>query len=339
MKERDTPLRLVRLWPKRFADCYERMDYMHRGKADGALWWPDYCPMPISSAYVILNTLYGVDERTTAAYAAELTACWLWRQDKIIYAFDSDLSSALAAQAEDTEDTDVLPMDLLLHPPYPCIYIKGPALKDDFDGFFTWVEWDENRKMAELRVQLVTTDFADSIPQMLHLIPGATIGDCLADTMRVSVEHLDGPMELSKDLRKTYHTLLVAIQHILYLTAVNADVTDEPAPSLTVVPPRAPGKKRTERTIQDKAGEVTAKQVGVRVGAALRAAAKKKPSGQSTSTGTGSRKRAHTRRGHWHHYWTGPRDGERELILKWVSPTVIHPDEGRPDNVTVFPVR
>ncbi|WP_295617345.1 hypothetical protein [uncultured Intestinimonas sp.] len=52
----------------------------------------------------------------------------------------------------------------------------------------------------------------------------------------------------------------------------------------------------------------------------------------------GTVKRSHTRRGHWHHYWTGPRDGERALILKWTAPTVIHPED-REDNVTLYPVR
>ena len=32
---------------------------------------------------------------------------------------------------------------------------------------------------------------------------------------------------------------------------------------------------------------------------------------------------AHTRRAHWHHYWTGPRKGERQLILKWIAPTYV----------------
>jgi len=37
-------------------------------------------------------------------------------------------------------------------------------------------------------------------------------------------------------------------------------------------------------------------------------------------------KNAKIRRGHFHHYWTGPRDGDRKLIMKWLPPTWINPD-------------
>ena len=40
----------------------------------------------------------------------------------------------------------------------------------------------------------------------------------------------------------------------------------------------------------------------------------------------GSPKRSHTRRGHMHPYWTGPRKGERKLIEKWVDDMIIHPE-------------
>ena len=35
-----------------------------------------------------------------------------------------------------------------------------------------------------------------------------------------------------------------------------------------------------------------------------------------------------SRRGHWHHFWTGAKDKpeERKLVLKWVAPTMIHGD-------------
>ena len=37
----------------------------------------------------------------------------------------------------------------------------------------------------------------------------------------------------------------------------------------------------------------------------------------------------HSRRGHWHHFWTGAKDKpeERKLVLKWVAPTMIHGDQ------------
>ena len=43
---------------------------------------------------------------------------------------------------------------------------------------------------------------------------------------------------------------------------------------------------------------------------------------------TGKTVSPHTRRGHWHHYWTGKRGtDERKLILKWTFETAIHRDQ------------
>ena len=37
------------------------------------------------------------------------------------------------------------------------------------------------------------------------------------------------------------------------------------------------------------------------------------------------RKRAHSRRGHWHHYWRGSKKTQNQyLVLKWVAPTFIN---------------
>jgi hypothetical protein len=37
----------------------------------------------------------------------------------------------------------------------------------------------------------------------------------------------------------------------------------------------------------------------------------------------GGTKAAHWRRGHWHRYWIGPRDGERKLEPRWVKPMLV----------------
>ena len=40
--------------------------------------------------------------------------------------------------------------------------------------------------------------------------------------------------------------------------------------------------------------------------------------------GSHARKRTHARRGHFHHFWTGSKTGERQLIVKWVSPIIVN---------------
>lgn len=43
--------------------------------------------------------------------------------------------------------------------------------------------------------------------------------------------------------------------------------------------------------------------------------------------------RPHVRRAHWHGYWTGPRTGQQDYILKWIPPTLIGTHNGYMDNV------
>lgn len=333
MRDKDTPLALVRLWPKMAKGCYELLDRCRSAKDSGQMDWPDYCLLPINAAYTYLVHGRGISDADAAAGCAELTACWTWRQNKIIYHFDSDMAAALADQADDVKDTDVLPADLLLHLPYPCIYIKAPGLLEHMDGFWAWVDFDTNRLGPELRIQWVFDTMDASLPQVLHIIPGASLQECFCDTIQTTLEHTKGPVDVSHPADSS-RIILQAIQLLLYILADNSDVEDEPAP-LRVVNSHKP--KGNRPAVQDKAGEVKAKSVGVRIGAVFRHSRSRKS--DTSGTGTGSAKRPHMRRGHWHHYWRGPKDGDRELILHWTAPTMIHGDIGVDDDVIVYPVK
>lgn len=333
MKDKDTPLKMVRGWEKTIPGIYDCLTYLHGAKADGEIWWPDHCLLPINSAHTYLVNAIGLTKEKAAEVAAEITACWIWRQNKIIYSFDPDLVSVLADQAKDIQDEEVLPFDLLLHLPYPCIYVKAPSLVEYIDGFFAWIDYDVNRHGNELRIQMVSSDYAWSIPLVIHMIPGATINEWVADTLKTTLE-VSGRAEVV-DFDKNPHlageisVLLSCIEMLLYITAANADIIN--VPSSVRSPSPAGGK------ILDKASEVQQMAVGIRVGSALRQSRYHYPS-DNTAAGTGRTVRSHARRGHWHHYWTGPLDGERKLILKWTAPTIIHPDEGS-DDVVVHPVK
>lgn len=335
MKDKETPLALVRLWAKMTDNrCYQQLDLCRAAKDDGTIQWPDYCILPINAAATYLIYNQDCTEDQAAAGSAELTACYLWRQNKVVYAFDPDLASALADQANDLQDTDVLPADLLFHLPYSCIYIKAPGLLDGMDGFWAWMDYDVNRDGPEFRVQWVFEDMQHSIPQVMHILPGANIHDCVIDTLQTTLEHLKEPVDVSHPAESS-RIILSAIQLVLYLLADNADVEDEPSPELRVVNSKRRQKPKPTG-IQDKASEIKGKQVGVVIGSAFRRArSASKPSTQSS--GTGAAKRPHLRRGHWHHYWRGKKDN-RELILHWTAPTMIHPDSGDDTAVVLYPV-
>lgn len=338
MKDKETPLKLVRLWEKMAPGCYNSLDNCYRAKSDGEISWPDYCPLPIAAAATYLVSAIKLTDREAAMVCAELTACWAWRRQKVIYRFDRDIASALSEQAYGLKDTDVLPADALFHLPYPCVYIKAPGVLEHTDGFWAWVEYDLNRQESELRIQWVAETMDHSFAQVMHLIPGATIGDCVIDTAKTTQEHTREPVDLSNPA-DSCRIILMAIQLLLYLTADNADVEDDEEASneneRDSVQTQG-GERRKDGKIKDKASEIHTKNVGVRIGSAFRrsSGASKKASG----SGVGSPKRPHMRRGHWHHYWRGPKSGQRELVLLWTPPAMIHGDSAD-DAVTVYPVK
>ena len=333
MKDRDTPLRIVRMWPKMMPGCYEVLDTCRDAKAGGEISWPDCCILPINAAatYLCASSLSPVE---AAAVAAELTACYLWRQSKIIYSYDAALAATLAEQVDDTEDTDILPSDLLLHLPHACVYIKAPELIEHLDGFFAWADYDVNRHGAELRISWLADDMQHTFSQVLHLVPGGTIAECVDDTAKTTGEYCE-LSDREAPAVEVARMMLTAIQLLLYITASNADIDEQPRQGVAH-PVGARHKKTVD--ITDKASEVRAFDVGIRVGAAIRKAADA-PTAHTATAGSGASKRPDLRRGHWHHYWQGRKDEERRLILKWTAPTVIHPDQGGTDDVVIFPVK
>lgn len=334
MKDKDTPLRLVRLWPKMIPGCYETLDEL---AAEYSQKVPDYCPLPIAAAF---SCIYreGYTEQESANGCAELLACWAWRKNKIIYRFDSDLARMLAEQAAGAEPEDVLPVDLLLHLPYPIFYVKTD-IYDFFDGFFFWLEYDWNRKETEIRVSwLLNETMENTIPYVLHLFPGKTLRECCEATDNETAKYLDELTVVpgAKERMDKYLPVMQAIQLVLYLCAANADITPDPRPVA-----HSPRHPQMPKPPEDKASEIESYSIGVHIGAAIRMASAGAPSKNIGSGGAGSAKRPHSRRGHWHHYWTGPRDGAQTLILKWVAPTFIHAEDvsGEAAEIVVFPVK
>ena len=321
MIDTHTPLPLIRKWGRIAPGCYSALDRCRGAKDSGEMAWPDWCELPISAAYTYMVYNLEFSDLQAADAASELTACWIWRRSRIVYAFDPALTQALTAQAEDITDDYQLPADLLLHLPYPCIYVVA-SLWEDSPGFFAWMEYDERRPdQPELRLQFVASTMEHSVGTVLHLIPGGTLRDCIRSTAKVCRDNgIDGDVLGADEIRLQ----LQAIQLLLYLASSGAETQRRPCPK-----PRKKtggGREKPPKIID----------VGLRIGAALRKSRTAYDSG--TSTGGGSSKRPHARRGHWHHYWSGPRDN-RQLILKWTAPTFIHADRPRESNIVVFPVK
>lgn len=105
-----------------------------------------------------------------------------------------------------------------------------------------------------------------------------------------------------------------ALQLVLYLCSMGADVEENPVQ-----------KKITRRSevLHDKYREVRKWDVGVRFGNTIRTYAAKE--GKSHK-GSHSKKRPHWRKGHFQHYWIGPKSKpeERQLVLNWIQPVLVN---------------
>jgi len=331
MKDKETPLGVVRQWEKIMPGIYNEIESLEINNNPIAPGWPKFRDTSIELNLAGLFCSIGFDSQSASYTATTVAACYMWRKNKIIYSFDEDLSRVLAAQANDLKDTDILPADILMHPPYPCTFIKTDVI-DGMGGFWYWVGYDLETNTTSIHIQFLAEDMEGSAPAGLNLLPGKTIRECcddtLADAVRYAPSHnIEEPLSYDK---QTLHMLLVALQFILYIVSENADVQDVPPNGVTKV-------KKAPHRILDKASEVKEKSVGVRIGNAIR---KYRSSSHSSSKGkTGFTKCPHSRRGHWHHYWVGPRDGNRTLILKWIAPTFIHQDAFCNETVVVFPVK
>ena len=323
MTEKDTPLFLVQRWVKRIPGCYEDLDGINEAH-DGSL-------LEAVSKYIMRNytgheVVYDSDVMKDAL---ELIACWLWRKNKVIYSFDKELSFLLREQSQqyllsegengDPDSTEHLPIELLSHPPYPIIYLKAPDMLPGADGFFYWVD--------DLHILCVERGMQETLPTLvMPLIEGKTIGECVSRMLDRMIP--DDKMLDVHNLNLVMMPIFFAIQLMLYLIAQNADISDDQ-------PYRKP-----RRVIQDRFKEVHSYSVGVRIGATIRSLPTLRNAGGGGCAGDGvegSPKRPHARRGHWHNYWTGPRSGERKLVLRWVAPMFIH--GGKFDEVTVHPVK
>jgi hypothetical protein len=106
-----------------------------------------------------------------------------------------------------------------------------------------------------------------------------------------------------------------------YICSEGADIADPDDPAWRPM--------RRTRTPAKRTRQVA---VGYRIGTALRHARV----GGAGRGGTHASPAAHLRRAHWHHYWVGPRNGERRLELRWIPPVAVG---ALPDTVGVLGVR
>lgn len=339
------PLRLLQAYTKRFPKAWGQCDGMVADKGKQLPSWDDACIIPISATMSVAQ-----DGNGQMVDAVAIAALYAWRQYKEIYSFDQDLAAMLMEQGEGKEEMNI-PVEAL-RLPYPCIYIQ----LDSETGFFVWFECEPDcfeHPSKELRFLPVVKGEISSGYYMMHIEDGGTILDGVEAVSRRAIANAES-METMQNLRDfmsdeepnmdvlkspeavTVHAEIISrlLQLVLYICADNCEQEENPEQ-------KAVRKDRdTSKPLpapKDRLAEVQKWDVGYRIGNAIRGSSGS--SSGASGTGTGTRKRPHSRRGHWHHYWRGSdKDGSRRLLLKWTAPMFIHMDDSGEMPAVIHPV-
>lgn len=340
------PLEITNMIAERYPGCWDELDMlMKETKEDGVLI-DEHCAYPIAAAISVVtrgvdvveakrrmkNRLELISDATTMATVAA------WRKHKQIYRFAEEMQNLLLDQG----DADlILPIEVLYEIPYNCVYIQLSNIiteqEDRIDGFFVSFEQDINTMEMELRLLVVYANgIISAIP--IHIAKGMTIADGFRKTLEIAQENKDfgskydiTDSDVQKWGKEALNVAAKLIQLVLYICSQNKEIEENPVQKKIT-------RKPSENNIKDKFREVQMWDCGKGTSERIRRINLGGPKAQyvyerSASTGNGSPKAPHSRRGHWHHFWTGKKGtDERKLVLKWVAPTFIN---GGTDEISV----
>ncbi len=335
------PLHWLRELGRRYPSAWKTLEEFRalRG-SEPALTWPNWVYVPVAGAYAVVSQggqLTATDPRV--ADISRVAALGAWRVTKGIYRFDPVLFDELWH----SEYEGPITLEPLRHLPEWSIYVEVPELpiwqgKAVLRGFFAFLEYDMNHHNDELYLvwDLDEGGKKELIGTVLHL-HHQTLEEALRAAVDEGIETLqalapgDKPrieealgspleeaaersLQLNKELAKRALSLVfyvIASRDVRPARPGQPDKPHRPRPTKTrkgqVKIPAAPGPRYWD--------------VGVRFGGLLRTAYAKAGAGQ----GTGSSKRPHVRRAHWHGYWVGPRSDpeKRRLELRWLPPILV----------------
>lgn len=312
---------IVAIYPKAWA----QMELLHNEKGQHGLPdWPDWCYAPISAALAVTmgDAPDTFENRLNSVHDAQIIAALApWRRSKEVFVMDKEMQELLFEQADDLK----LDPELLLHLPYACFYIQfasGTAFQGVvYHGVFVHLEYDSDRNERELRLLYLTEDGetigvpihidAETIEESIQMVSDEAYRNIPAD----EYEYRRALIAETETRQRTADFYKQTLQLVLYLCAQNADIT-----------PNSEQAFYTKRSavLKDRYAEIRKWDVGVRIGNAVRA--HRKAAARCAMPGTThTSPRPHMRRGHWHHFWTGPKSDPdtRKLVLKWVAPTFV----------------
>jgi hypothetical protein len=242
-----------------------------------------------------------------------------WQLYKQIYKFSDELVEVLQ---KDTDDK-VLPIRAISdNLPYPAFFIDNIIKGTDgieYRGVFVSLELSrENRPELSLF-------FLENTPESDYrycFIPLYYDDKSLEDIYKERDKEFDIRPDLPELMRREVSELVrLTMPLIVYICSQDAEVE-------RIKVNAAAAKPANKKKGQQKKKTVNKNLVGYRLGNQIKHAKKIYLSNKSNSTGTGTSKVPHIRRGHYHSYWTGSRSEpeKRKLIIKYLPPIYVNKD-------------
>lgn len=302
---------------------------------------------------IIANTIssqiqYNCDILTAQNYAAAIHAIAIWRKNKQIYEFDNTIAQMLI---EDFNEDQNLPISLFYQMPFDSLYLN--INKSDFSAFVTKdYSFNKNKQtINSIRIYIPKINYSISFP----IVEKMSIKQAI-QTEQESMLFSLNDSEYIESIKIYYHGIgnneikdLIRIQFLndweshkkdiissvalaIYLCAQNAEIDNDN---------NYKNENSLNKATDDKNNIIDRKKsnsfktrnikVGYRIGATIRESLNKQSGVNNLNDKTcrkisiHSKKSAHIRRGHYHHYWTGSKkDGTQKLILKWTPPTFVN---------------
>lgn len=315
---------------RRYPQLPDYVDTFLADKGVGLPDWPPWCFIPKAAWYAIVVATDG-DPYSASVKRAEdiaiLGALAPWRYTQGIYRIDTTLVDALV----DTPLDNILPADVFLRLPQWSVYIELPRgrlqwMGAPLHGYWASLEWHAGREQGRRELHLLL-DMDDSLALTVLFLGPWTVAESLRRVVAEAQRNADDlgiDMTLSPGLPAALaENITPLLSLLLYLCADQPEVDDEREPGHSPYNPQPKRVKRGWRLFPPP--RPTVWRVGDAIGAQLRQAVQNAHA--EREEGEQRTVRTHIRRGHWHGYWTGPRDPERAdargFIYHWLPPMVI----------------
>lgn len=345
-KEKVLPLELLKQINQKYPDCWKKIEALREGQGgyiDNRLkTWAEQNQIPAYPALAIAS--YGRSGWWSPKIVPEaqmLDALEAWRQSKEIFTFDEELAYDLFREADYLKKHKI-PTEIFLRLPYSAIYIE---IEGSDWGIFVHLENGSKDGKKKLRFLCLAQkpDGLDYMGECLEIGGNKSISAHLAQALdNLSSETTDyvkeqfqgvdlrEPAQLNELKRNVANEMARALQLVLYLCSLEPDAVQNSKPV------------KRSKVIHDQYREVRKWNVGVRYGNAIRKfeqQIKSEEKAGSKGTGNHTPKRPHIRRGHYHHYWVGPRKSpKRHLELVWLNPMLVNADASEDLPATIHAV-